>query len=112
MATLTIEQILKTGLVVTPPHAAAAGGGDEFLNDGKDTFINVQNTDAAPVTVTIVVQATVDGQAVTSKTVVIPATTGDKFIGPFPTAWYNDGDSKVQLTYSDVTALFIAVFKL
>lgn len=112
MATLTVEQIVKTGLDVTPPHAAAAAGGDEFVNDGKDTFVHIQNGAGADCEVTFAITATVDGQAVTDKVVDVPATTGSKLVGPFPTAWYNDGDSKVQMTYESETSLTIGVFKL
>ena len=110
MATLTIQQILKTGL--EPTYAAVAAGGDEFVNDGKDTFLHIKNTNAASRILTIVTQATVDGEAVADKTVTVPDTTGDKMVGPFPTSWYNDSASKVQLTYESEVGVTIAIIKL
>ncbi len=112
MATLTVNQILKTGLDVTSLQVAVAAGGDEFVNDGKDTFVHIKNTNGATRDVTFATQVTVDGEAVGDKVVTIPATTGDKKIGPFPTAWYNDSASKVQITYESDAGVTIAVYKL
>lgn len=111
MATLTVTSISRDGIVPAP--AAVASGGDEFSNDGA-VFIEVHNDHATdPRTVTIVTQATVDSQAVSDRAVIITAANDRKLIGPFQTAYYNDGDGMVQLTYSDSGAdMRIACFKL
>jgi hypothetical protein len=109
MATLSPQTIVYTGLI--PTYAAAASGGDQFLNDGR-TFIQLKNTNAGNRTVTIVTQATAAGRAIADDAVVIPLTVGDKMIGPFPTGIYNDANGYVQLTYDAVTDVTIGVFKL
>ena len=62
--------------------------GHSFLNDGR-VVISVRNTGVAG-EVYVYIPATVDGQAVTMQTYTIDLTTC-YFIGPFPTAIYNQG---------------------
>lgn len=108
MATLTVQQIARAG--ITPTYAACAGGGDAFPNDGR-TFIQLKNTNAANRTVTVATQVTVDGKAVADDAIVIPLTSGDKMIGPFPPDIYNDANGLVQLTYDAVTNLTVAAVR-
>ncbi|KXK51953.1 MAG: hypothetical protein UZ13_01509 [Chloroflexi bacterium OLB13] len=109
MATLT---------VLSPSHlagsdldaAAAAGAGDQFLNDGR-TILYVKNTNAASRTVTIVTSPTVAGLALADVAVVV-AQNEEKLIGPFDPRYFNDSNGFVQITYSsevDVTVRPIQV---
>lgn len=108
MAQLSVQEIDRDGL--NPTLSAAAGGGDSWANTGKE-FIYINNGDASPVTLTIVTQQTVDGQAVADRTVTIPA--GEfRLVGPFPVGTYNDGNNLCQLTYSGVTSLTLGIVKL
>ena len=107
MADITAQTISRDGL--NPTYASAASGGDAFVNTGVE-FIHIKNGDVSAKTLTIVTQATVDSQAVADRTVSIPAGE-ERLVGPFPGSTYNDSDVKVQLTYSDVTSVTIAVLK-
>lgn len=107
MATLTVQQIDLDGEAAD--YVACAGGGDEFVNNGK-TFIHLKNTNAATRTVTVNSQRACDQGFDHDQAVIIAATTGDVMIGPFPTSRFNDAAQKVQLTYSAVTNLTIGVF--
>ena len=109
MATLTVQDIDLDGEAAD--YVACAGGGDQFTNDGK-TFIHLKNTNAATRTVTINSQTNCSQGFDHNVAVVIPATTGDVMIGPFPTARFNDATSSVLLTYDAVTNLTIGVFSL
>lgn len=108
MATLTDNEITRAGF--TEAMESAAGGGDEFLNDGSQ-FLRIANGDASPMDVTIVSQSTVDGLAVADRVVTVAAGTV-KLIGPFSPGVYNDANGKVQLTYSSATSLTVGVFHL
>jgi hypothetical protein len=109
VADLAVESIVKTGL--EPTYNAAANGGDAFVNKGKE-FVHIKNSGAASRTVTVVTQQTVETDlAVADRDIVVPAGE-ERIVGPFPQATYNDGDGKVQMTYSDETDLTIAVLKL
>jgi len=87
---------------------AAAVGPDTFVNDGR-TFLHVKNTNAATRDVTIDSTKLCDQGFDHNQVVTIPATTGDVMIGPFPTARFG---TTVTVTYSAVTNLTIAAFKL
>jgi len=107
MATLTAQTVVRAGLKAT--YASCAAEGDEFVNTG-DEFIHIINAAVADQTVTIATPATVDGLAVADRAVVITASE-ERMIGPFPSSTYNDSAAKVQLTYSAVVTLTIAVLK-
>src|SRR5689334_14270500 len=101
MAVLARQSIVRTGL--TPALAAAAAGGDSFLNEGK-TYFRVANGHATVArTVTIASQlsagAIPQGAASANVAVVVPAL-GEKLIGPFDPAAFNDANGRVVVTYS------------
>ena len=105
---LTVQEVVRTG--ITPSFGAAqTTDGNSFPNDGN-TYIEVKNTTATACTVTIQEPETVDGLAVADRTVSVPGTTGDKVIGPFPPARYNQSDGSV---YVDVSkAVTLGAFRL
>ncbi len=114
MATLTVQTFDEAGQDLT--KSGAAGGGDEFVNTGKEMLI-IHNGDSSPVTVTITAQTTSFenkemGNAVKAdQAVVVAASNGVAIMGPFSRRAFNDGDRKVQITYSGVTSLEVAVVK-
>ncbi len=114
--TLTVTSITKAG--VTPTLAAANSGGSSFANDSSErVFLRAKNTDGSTATVTIVAQQTpasvpgVGSVTVPDIAVIVAATTGDVLIGPIPPA-YIDSSGLSHVTYSSVTALTVAAFKL
>lgn len=108
MAALVPTQISMAGGVDT--LAAAAGGGDTFLNDGRCEF-EVNNGSGAPITVTFVAQSKVQGLTITNPAVAVAAGARRKF-GPFPPEIFNDASGNVSVTYSGVTSLTVGVFRL
>ena len=109
MATLAVQSIVRTGLETT--YAALAVGGDEFVNSGSE-WIEVVNADAGDITVTVDTPNFIDTDlAIADRTILVTA--GERrHIGPFPTSNYNDSAGKVQLTYSAVANITIALLKL
>ena len=77
--------------------SAAAAGGDEFVNNGSELLL-FEHTNGAgsDMTLTIVTQQTVDGEAVADKAITVGKGT-IHLLGPFPTGIYNDANGKVQL---------------
>jgi len=109
MATLTITDISRAGVDITGVAADVAG--DEMANTGKE-FILVTNGGGSPITVTIDIEATIDGAAAVDPTVSIGAGV-PKAIGPFPTGIYNNAStSRVSWTYSAVTSVTVKALKL
>jgi hypothetical protein len=89
--------------------AAAAGGGDTFVNTGREHLI-ITNGSGAPITVTFVVPKTIDGLTVSNKTMSVAAG-ATRVVGPFPVDTYSDANGNVSLTYSGVTTLTIGVIQ-
>jgi len=110
VATLTTQVVTRLG--VAPTYAAAAGGGDKFVPDAT-TFIQVKNGSGGALTVTVApTKVPLAGLTETFAAVSIPATTGDKMIGPFPAEHFAGSDGLADITYSGVTSLTVAVVKV
>ena len=115
MATLTPQKVIDTGVVET--LLAATSTGDEFVNSGVE-FIHAQNGHAsASYVVTVTAQVTnIHHQqfgSVTKSNIAKTVAAGqDAFIGPFKQSAFNDANNKVQITYSAVTTLKVAVLYL
>ncbi len=108
MATLNNQVVVLPGIM--PSYAACAAGGDEFVNSGRD-FIHIKNGHTSPQTVTVNSQAPCD-QGVDHDAAVVVTNAQERMIGPFPKNRFDDAGGKVQLTYSGVTALTIAVVRV
>lgn len=105
MATLTVTAVARAGIDLA--GVAAAVGGDQFLNTGKEVLI-VANGSGVSINVTFATPATVDGLAVADRTVAVAAGV-TKAIGPFQRYAYNDTSNYVQITYSAVTTVTVKV---
>jgi hypothetical protein len=108
MATLSVQVAVLAG--IKPTYASCAGGGDEFVNSGRE-FIHIKNGHTSPQTVTVNSQ-TVCSQGFDHDAAVAVTNAEDRIIGPFPKSRFDDANGKVQLTYSGVTALTIAIVQV
>lgn len=106
----TVQQISRSGLA--PAYTAADNTNGETIPNNGTTFLHVKNTGGGACTVTISIPGQVDGQAVASRTVSVPATTGDRMIGPFPTGTYNQSGGVVNVDYSTGTGVTAAAINL
>ena len=112
MATLATQVIVRTGLA--PSYAAAAGGGDA-METGDDMFLHVKNTSGGALTVTIAIPSsasTTSGVTYTNTAVSVPATTGDRMIGPISNIYKDTTTGLATITYSGVTSLTVGCFKV
>jgi hypothetical protein len=107
---LTVQPVSRLG--VEPAYAAAQTDGNSFNNTGRE-FLHIKNG-AIDCVVTVKTPRTVDGQAVTERTVTVTATE-ERMIGPFPPATFNQlgasGDV-VFVDYDDVTNVTLGVFRI
>lgn len=114
MPLLTVESIVEAGLNAT--DNAADAGGDNFANSGAEV-IHVKNGGGGSVNVTATAQQTTQTVAAfgtmtkADAAVAVPAGE-ERFIGPFPKGAFNDAGGLVQLTYSGVTSVTVAVLKV
>jgi hypothetical protein len=116
MAVLTKQKISVTpGLA--PTYAAAAGGGDSFVNDqadGSRTFLHVKNGGGSPITVTIDDPNSQSPAGATSwnpDLAVTVANATERMIGPLG-GRFIDGNGSTAITYSGVTTVTVAVIYL
>lgn len=105
---------------VTPVAISSAGAALGFveapdlelslINSLGDTALVVQNGSLAPITVTVKIPKTVDGQAVASKVVTVAAG-ATKVIGPFLRTVYNQADGTVHADVSVTADVDVAALK-
>jgi hypothetical protein len=106
VAVLAVQRSKIGGTDLTFP--AAAAGGDSFA-PGERVVLHVRNGDAAAKTVTVVVPGnTKYGQAAPDVAVIVPAG-GQTAIGPFPPDLADPADGNVDVLYSAVTAVTVAL---
>ena len=111
MALLASQSIVRAGLASA--YAAASAGGDTFAADGR-SFLHFKNTSGGAITVTIVTPRNDPyGNAIADNTVSIPATTGDRMVGPFPAEAYSDPTTGLgNITYSASAGLTVGAFQV
>lgn len=102
---LTTQKFATSGLA--PVYVAPDVAGCAFRNSGKQV-LHVKNASAGPVTVTLQIGRTVQGQTVTAPTATVAAGT-DKFFGPFPDDYdQQDGTDNVYVDFSAVASVTVA----
>lgn len=114
MAVLTKQKVTLSG--ITPTYAAGSSGGDTFVNDQADgarTYLHVKNTGASTV-LTIADPNSKQPEGATAwnpaLAVTIPATTGDKLIGPIgPRFIDSNGNTAITYSVNPPTGLTLAV---
>jgi len=108
MAALTVNQVTTAG-INTPALVAAGAGGDTFVNNGR-TAILVKNTNVATRRVVVDAKRACEYGVDHDTSTVVPATTGDMQIGPFPADRYGN---VCDVSYPDgVTGVTIAVISV
>jgi len=105
------EDVLLTGIEATYTGGLLTTNTYKVRNSGR-VILHFLKGAAVDCVVTIPTPKTVAGLAVADTAVTVPATTGDKFIGPFPRDLYNDGSNDISFTLSDVDTLTVAVLEI
>lgn len=114
MADQTVQVVAAVGIV---PTYAAAAASDTFTDDGSQrTLYQIKNTGTQKIATIVPPQATetVPGVGlitIPTMTVTIPATTGDKMIGPFSPAYISSA-GKVTVALDGIAGASVAAIKL
>lgn len=87
---LSLQTTVRTGL--NPSYAGATADGEGIDNTSQRVMLHVKNAGGGAVVVTLDTPGTVDGLAIPSLAVTVPAGE-ERFIGPFPRNVYNQDDS-------------------
>jgi len=110
MATaLTKTTISRAGVDLAATATAADATGNNWTNTGGEILF-LKNGGGSSITLTLAFGpgAVVDGQTPTNKTVTVAA--GKEFlVGPFPVSIYNDTTNLMNVTYSGVTTVTVAL---
>jgi hypothetical protein len=107
----TPQDVSRSGLAATYYSGLLTADTQVINNDGR-VVLHFKKSGAGACTVTIATPNTIDGQAVADRTVNVPATTGDVFVGPFPEKHYNDPSGDLRVTLSEITGLTLAVLRV
>ncbi len=114
MATELTRQVISP-TTLTPTFSACDIAGNTVINDGR-TFLYFKGTTTA-ITITITKQKSVlrvEGYGDVSMadiTISMPASAADRLI-ELPSAVYNDGNGRVNISYTAITGLTVAAFRL
>lgn len=108
----TPEDVIRSGLAATYHADFTIVGSNTYIirNNGK-VLLHVKKSASVNCDLIITTPNTVDGLAIGDRTVVIPATTGDKFLGPFPPSIYNDANGDMEISFSDVDGITGAILQ-
>ena len=110
---LAPQTVTVAGL--TPAFTAANVDGHSIVYNGDPLYLEVKNASGAPVTVTVATND-VGTRALADDTISVPATTGDKVIGPFSEELHvvqsGADKGKVLVNFSAVTSVTCAAFTL
>ncbi|MFF7966760.1 hypothetical protein ACFZC3_15510 [Streptomyces sp. NPDC007903] len=109
MATLTMNVVPHAGLRTDTLLVPASAGGDSCAT-GQGVFLRVKNADAASHTLTFPFAQTVDGQAVTPRTVTVPA--GASWDIPVLDLYANPSTGLASWTYDAVTSVTVAAIRI
>lgn len=112
MAALT-TQVMAYPVTAGPTFTAANAGGDT-VKAGDNVRLIVRNGSGAPITVTIPRYPSTDAEGVAEAafTVSVPATTGERWIGPLlGSRFTNPATGNVEIAYSGVTSLTVAAIQ-
>ena len=105
------EKVVRTGLeasytgtMLTTNTYTVRNTGRMILHFLKDALVICN--------VTIQTPAMVAGLDVAEITVAIPASTGDKFIGPFPPSVFNNSSGDLKFTMDDIDGVTVAALEI
>lgn len=106
-------------VAITPQYVTDEGADITFtaidatdtytLDNDNRTVLYVKNTGGSGATITLDIPKNVLGLAVTDPTVTVPATTGERFIGPFPPNLYG---ATMTFTNDQATGVTVAAIRI
>jgi len=109
-STLVPTQSVQGG-VASNPTAMAIGTNFIVRNDGR-VLLHFIKTGAGNANITIVTPKTVSGLAVAELVIVVPATTGIVFAGPFNPDTFNDGSGDMDVSTDEDTGITIEAVQI
>lgn len=110
MAAIATQYLSKTAGTV-PSFAAASSGGDT-VTPSEGVFLVVKNDGGAPVTVTIAAPGTTSYGVANPDPTFSVAAGAERWIPLFDSAYVNDVDNTIGISYSGVTSVTVGAFSV
>lgn len=104
-ADLPVAATVDAGVDLAAVAVAAAADGHMFADNGK-RLLYIENNDASPHVVNVLVATTVEGLAVGPKVITVPA--GGKRLAGLLTGAYRQSDGKVHVDVPVLTGMKLA----
>lgn len=108
MALLAIQQVGITG---TTPSYGAVAASDTIVPDGR-AFLIVKNAGGSIDNCVVVTPGSTFGQANPDVTVSVPATTGERWIGPMVPELADPTTGQITVTHSFTTSVTCALVRV
>lgn len=113
MALLSTQVVNRAG--ITPTYSAVAAS-DTFVPDSQ-TYLHIKNAGGSIDNVSVAIgsgaASPIPNITIGAVTLAVPATTGDKMIGPFPATHFADPTTGLAtVTHSFTTSVTVAVLKV
>lgn len=108
MALLNSQMVVITGLAASYGAVAAS----DTVTPGPHKVAHYKNASGSPVTVTVITPGTTWGQANPDVAVSVPATTGERFIGPLVAALADTTTGLITITTSAQTSVTAAILEI
>lgn len=109
MALLTAQTVTSAGVA---PSYSAVSASDTFANDGT-VMLHVKNAGGSIDNITVTSVKACDQGSSHNLAVAVPATTGDRMIGPFETQRFNDPSTGlVTVAHSFTTSVTCALIRV
>jgi len=108
MTAQPIQQVTITG---TTPSYAAVAASDTLVPDSRG-FLIVKNAGGSPDTATVVVPGTTYGQNNPDVPITVPATTGERWIGPMTPELADPTTGLITVTHSFTTSVTCAYVRV
>ena len=112
MANVVVAPVVsKAGGVSAAPQTMATADNYIIRNNGR-VLLFFRKTGAGAATITIKTPKVVSGLAVAEQTLVVPATTGEEWAGPFNPDTFNDTSGDIDVATSEDTAITMDVVQI
>jgi hypothetical protein len=106
--TLLPAMIATGGAGLVPALVAADSSNGMFYPAKSGRFLWVKNANAGTCTVTLRSNLVIDGDVVPDNTVVVPATTGERLIGPLGSS-HTQADGSVYVDFSISASVTVGI---